>query len=235
MAYTLTNLYQAVRQHVGRSPHHFVEVANDTDLLAHINTMRKEWAERTRCFYTEKEVFTTATDTSLYDLQSTAIFVRSFIEIESITMNNSVLCNFQGKPGPVTQHQLFEMSSQHQTAASGTPRWWGYHTPRSIKVFPAASGVIANTFVAGWYYPADLTAGSDDLLIADGEFRAFSKWVASGIVNPTRDEADAARYQWLREEGELIIKNLKAHYETQKARGQAMGTRHIGANARRLG
>lgn len=219
---TFEDLKQHVRMYAGRSPHHLIQVASEQELARFIDAKRKEWAERSKCSYAEASALTTAANQPLYDLQSGALG-DSFIEVLQVTIDSTVLTNYSGNPGPVTQHQMFKLSNTHQTAAAGKPRFWSYSFPRSIRLWPTPDAVYDDCFAAGYTYLPTLAADDDDVLLPDYDFDNHARWLAGHCINPTRDKEDAARRQWLIQEGEAYLAMRAADYQRRAMAGMAQG------------
>ena len=89
--------------YIGRSPHAYIEYANDYDLDRWINRKLMEWAERGRTHWQDASPFKTLASEPRYDVQDLARFGHRFIEVCNLTLDSLPLLDFRGRPGPVTQ------------------------------------------------------------------------------------------------------------------------------------
>jgi hypothetical protein len=218
---TFADLLDHVRMYAGRSPHSLVQTASDEQLARFINVKRKEWAERARCFYEEASAFETKASKPVYDLRTD--FGHSFIEIVQVTIDSQVLTDFSGKPGPVTQNQLYQCARQHQTESAQKPSRWSFHFPRGIRLWPTPADAYDDCYAAGYTYPPELTGAEDDVLLHDFDFDNHAKWIAGHTINPRRDREDAASRDWLLSEGEAYLEHRAAEYVRLATRGMAQG------------
>lgn len=206
-------------------------ITTDADYDALINESLKIYAERTLAFYNDSIVLTLVNGTGVYDLRDITTPVVTTYAVcwpVSVIINNAPLKDFKGRPGPITQEEFQGLSDGYSAAAGASPTRWTRYSPTTIRLYvkPNATTVsTGNNYIAGYYLPADITAGagsdSTEIPLPIEHERVAAAFTAARAIDPRASGSSLEK-----------MARLDAAAAEQMARFEALAQQMMGVKVR---
>jgi hypothetical protein len=188
-----------------------------------LNTFADEqlraFSEQSRYLYKAEQPLTLTANVAEYDITGLSGSTYAFCDIDAVIIDNMVLANENGQPGPISMEALMRATAgaMYSTAAS-TPQCWIKQLPLTIRLWPkpdAATAAKSTHYVNGYYYHAISPTLNDNsvLTFPDEVCRLLCKFAALPLIEPYASGDGYAKYQSLRAE-------VMSELEALKVKGQ---------------
>lgn len=168
----------------------YVQIADQDPI---IRRQLEQFTEETLCLYDDDIAFTTSA-TDSFDLRDTATFAYKIIKPQAVFLNHQKI------PMMATASDMALANPNYHQNVAGTPSFWFTQGSSSLVFDRDLTGVIANSYVAGWFLHPTLD-DEDDLFLEDTDVDDAAVHVACAIMRPyaTTGEVKAHRDALLQE------------------------------------
>lgn len=169
----------------------------------------ERFTEETRCLFDDDIVFTTS-GTDSFDTQDTAIFSVKVLRLQDVWIGGKKIAQM------ATSSDMALSNSGYQSQAAGDPSFWFTQGTSTLRFDKPLTGVIADSYVSGWYLHPTI-GDTEDLLVPDTDIEACAMHVACDIMRPraTFGEVKNHRDALLKELQSLKSKILHRSETTQ--------------------
>lgn len=168
-----------------------------------------------KLLFADKVTFDTSLETSsgVYDIQGAA-FAEKMVSVTDVYVGGEVLKDYQSRTGPVALTDITEAEPGYLTS-TGTPVRWIQLPPKQIRLTPAPTEEIENSWVSGFYCHPILADDDDLIQVTTGDEEWCAKYVCGRLLESAKDKE-------CREFAQSLLSESMAYLQTRKLEADRM-------------